>query len=498
MTVCAVSASTRRASSWLPRRPRGSGAAAPRSRAARRRPASAAQASAARPRRAATGSSGVPSAGTIAGTRAASAAGCAGASCATNGTSGAACSSCSATGAPAAIRSRRAASRGDDVRGVRAAWRAVTTLVTVLAMRRVAARRSSRGACSSRRTGLALAPRGGVGVEQRRETAAAGCSAGAAERRVGAVGRTVRVRSVVITGSRGLGWQRDKQRRWPGPHGRSSGSPRTAARRRSAERRPDRRCTPRAPRHVAPERVELLAQVLRAALERLGGVEHVGHTEAGGGARHQLREAASTGRRAGVRVEAGLLLDQAGEQRGVEPVLLRGGGDLGAVRDVGGQLRGAGAAIGARARRAAVAVVARGAVALASWEAKAVEAGDGVAAAPPIIIRSSLTRAITASTLTRQPGRRRCIAQRDLVERALSLAGPRGVVISPLALLELVHDLTLTRRLLEATRRASTSASWRSRSRAASRRSRSARSMYAWAAIRSTPAATGDALRPVA
>jgi hypothetical protein len=46
------------------------------------------------------------------------------------------------------------------------------------------------------------------------------------------------------------------------------------------------------------------------------------------------------------------------------------------------------------------------AVALASWEAKAVEAGDGAAgAAPPIIICSSLMRATTASTLTRRPDR---------------------------------------------------------------------------------------------
>jgi hypothetical protein len=37
--------------------------------------------------------------------------------------------------------------------------------------------------------------------------------------------------------------------------------------------------------------------------------------------------------------------------------------------------------------------------------------------------------------------------QGDLVERALSPAGPRGVVIGPLTLLELVHDLTLTRAL---------------------------------------------------
>src|SRR3954452_6549759 len=47
-------------------------------------------------------------------------------------------------------------------------------------------------------------------------------------------------------------------------------------------------------RRVAAELVELLAQVLRATLDRLRGDGRV-HAERGGGARHELRQAAGAG-----------------------------------------------------------------------------------------------------------------------------------------------------------------------------------------------------------
>src|SRR5438067_2824204 len=81
--------------------------------------------------------------------------------------------------------------------------------------------------------------------------------------------------------------------------------------------------------HVPAERVELLAQVPRAGVDRLCGIERVGAAERAGRARHQLREALGAGRAAGIGVEAGLLLDQAAEQRGIEAVLLSGAVDLG-------------------------------------------------------------------------------------------------------------------------------------------------------------------------
>ena len=112
-------------------------------------------------------------------------------------------------------------------------------------------------------------------------------------------------------------------------------------------------------RDVAAEGVELLLEVLGAAVEVLHGVEHVGDAQAGRGGGHQLRQAASAGGRARVRVEARLLLDQAGEQRGVEAVGLRRGGDLGGVRRARGQLGRAGRGRGGRG----VAAVAAAAVA---------------------------------------------------------------------------------------------------------------------------------------
>jgi hypothetical protein len=53
-------------------------------------------------------------------------------------------------------------------------------------------------------------------------------------------------------------------------------------------------------RHGAVEGVELLAQVLRAALDGLGGIRGIRHAEPGGGARHELAEPAGARGRARV------------------------------------------------------------------------------------------------------------------------------------------------------------------------------------------------------
>src|SRR5262249_59470564 len=85
--------------------------------------------------------------------------------------------------------------------------------------------------------------------------------------------------------------------------------------------------------HVAVEVVELVAQVVRARVDRLGRVVHVRDAQAAGRGRHQLHEAAGARGALRVRVEAGLLLDDGLDQGGVDVVLARCGGD---VRGVGG------------------------------------------------------------------------------------------------------------------------------------------------------------------
>ena len=95
---------------------------------------------------------------------------------------------------------------------------------------------------------------------------------------------------------------------------------------------------------VAAEAVELLLEVLRAALDVLHRVARVRDAEAGGRGGHELRESHRACGRLGVRVEVRLLADEPAEERGVDAVA------CGRRVDLGGERR-RGAGRGGRAGR---------------------------------------------------------------------------------------------------------------------------------------------------
>ena len=73
-------------------------------------------------------------------------------------------------------------------------------------------------------------------------------------------------------------------------------------------------------RGVAAEGVELLLEVLGAAVEVLDRVEHVGHAQAGRGGGHQLRQTAGAGGRAGVGLKPDSCLTRPASSAGSRPL----------------------------------------------------------------------------------------------------------------------------------------------------------------------------------